>query len=249
MPANGYFRPGPTRGVNASETPSDGPHQGQQVRFAGAPLRVADAVLVLLHGRGATAESILDLADEANVHRVAAVAPQAQYNRWYPQSFLAPREANEPELSSALAAVDDVVSDLVEHGLPLDRLVIGGFSQGACLAAEYVAQNPRRYGGLVVLSGGVIGPEGQAFDYAGNLAGTPVFLGCSDVDPHIPLERVHESRDVFERLGGDVTERVYEGLAHTVNDDEIAFLRELLQTLVTGETSASDGDGDGGDNQ
>ena len=228
---------------------SPGPHQGQPVKHAGAPLRVADAALVLLHGRGATAESILDLADELGVHGVAAVAPQAQYNRWYPQSFLAPLETNEPELSSALHAVDDVVSELVERGVPPDRIVIGGFSQGACLAAEYVARNPRQYGGLVVLSGGLVGPGETGFDHTGDLAGTPVFLGCSDVDPHVPLERVHESRDVFERLGGDVTERVYEGMAHTVNDDEVAFLRDRLQTLVERKPTPSDSDPDGGDGQ
>lgn len=235
--------------MNTTETPGDGPHQGQKVTYAGAPLRVADAALVLLHGRGATAESILDLADGVNVHGVVAVAPQAQYNRWYPQSFLAPLAANEPELSSALAALDTVVSNLVEHGLSRDRIVIGGFSQGACLAAEYVARNPQQYGGLVVLSGGLIGPAGTTFDHAGDLAGTPVFLGCSDVDPHIPLERVHESRDVFERLGGEVTERIYEGMAHTVNDDELAFLRERLHRLVDGESAGNGGDADGGDGQ
>lgn len=233
--------------MNATETRSDGPHQGQGVSYAGAPLRAAEAAVVLLHGRGATAQSILDLADDVGVHGVAAVAPQAQYNRWYPQSFLAPIEANEPELSSALAAVDTVVDDLTERGLPRDRIVIGGFSQGACLAAEYVARNPRLYGGLVVLSGGLVGPPGTTFDHTGDLDGTPVFLGCSDVDPYIPLERVHESRDVFERLGGAVTERVYEGMAHTVNDDEVAFLRGRLQRLVEGETATTDSDADGSD--
>jgi phospholipase/carboxylesterase len=189
----------------------------------------------LLHGRGATAERILDLADTFDVHGVAYAAPHAQYNRWYPQSFLAPREANEPELSSALAAVDAVVTDLVERGIPPERIVVGGFSQGACLAAEYVARTPRRYGGLVVLSGGLVGSE--IGDYSGDLAGTPVFLGCSDVDPHIPLERVRESRTIFESLGGDVTERVYEGAAHTVRDDEVRFVRTLLRRLVRDETA------------
>jgi phospholipase/carboxylesterase len=237
--------------MTTTESPdnSPGPHQKQPVKHAGAPLRVADAALVLLHGRGATAESILDLADELGVHGVAAAAPQAQYNRWYPQSFLAPLETNEPELSSALHAVDDVVGELVERGVPPDRIVIGGFSQGACLAAEYVARNPRQYGGLVVLRGGLVGPGETEFDHTGDLAGTPVFLDCSDVDPHVPPERVHESRDLFERLGGDVTERVYEGMAHTVNDDEIAFLRDLLQALVERKTTPSDSGPDGGDGQ
>ncbi len=230
--------------MNTTETPSDGPHQGQPVRYAGAPLRVADAAVVLLHGRGATARSILDLADACYVHGVAYAAPQAKYNRWYPGSFLAPLESNEPELSSALTAVDDAVGD-VTSSIPLERVVVGGFSQGACLAAEYVARNPRRYGGLVVLSGGLVGPEGANVQHSGDLDGTPVFLGCSDVDPYVPLERVHASRDVFESLGGDVTERIYEGMAHTTTDDELAFVSDLLSGLV-GQTSAEPDDTSGG---
>ncbi|AUV80970.1 phospholipase [Salinigranum rubrum] len=230
--------------MNTTASP-DGPHQGQPIRYAGAPLRVADAAVVLLHGRGATARSILDLADACYVHGVAYAAPQAQYNRWYPGSFLAPRDSNEPELSSALAAVDAAVSD-VTSSVPPERVVVGGFSQGACLAAEYVARNPRRYGGLVVLSGGLVGPEGTDFEYGGDLAGTPVFLGCSDVDPYVPLERVHASRDAFESLGGDVTERIYEGMAHTTTDDELAFVTDLLADLVReagAETDERGGDG------
>jgi phospholipase/carboxylesterase len=218
------------------------------VRYGGALLRVADAAVVLLHGRGATAERILDLADAFHRHEVTFVAPQAQYNRWYPASFLAPVERNEPELSSALAAVDAVVADVVKAGIPVDRVVLLGFSQGACLAAEYVARNPGRYGGLAVLSGGLVGPEGTAFDHTGNLEATPVLLGCSDVDPYIPLERVRETRDVFERLGGDVTERIYEGGAHTVNDDEIGFVDGLLAGVVA-EANGSDHDGCAGGEQ
>lgn len=233
--------------VNAMDSTSGGPHQGQPVKHGGAPLRVADAAVVLLHGRGATAESILDLADAFHRHGVAFVAPQAQYSRWYPASFLAPIERNEPELSSALAAVDAVVADVVEAGVPVERVVLLGFSQGACLAAEYAARNPRRYGGLVVLSGGLIGPDGTAFEHTGDLEGTPVLLGCSDVDPYIPLERVRESRGVFERLGGDVTERIYEDMAHTVNDDEIEFVEGLLAGLVAekrnGDNETRTGDG------
>jgi phospholipase/carboxylesterase len=213
--------------------PPDAPHQELTRRYAGAPLRVADAAVVALHGRGATAESVLRLADEFHHHGVAHVAPQARRNRWYPRSFLAPTDANEPGLSSALAAVDAAVDEVVEAGVAPDHVVVLGFSQGGCLAAEYVARHPRRYGGLVVLSGGLVGREGTTFEHTGDLAGTPVFLGCSDVDPHVPVERVHESRDVFERLGGDVTERIYPGMAHTVNDDEVAFVRALLDDIVT----------------
>jgi phospholipase/carboxylesterase len=189
---------------------------------------VADAAVVLLHGRDATTVNILDLFDACSVHGIAYAAPQAQYNRWYPGSFLTPPETNEPELTSALAAVDAAVAG----GVPAERVVVGGFLQGACLAAEYVARNPRRYGGLVVLSGGLVGPEGTALEHSGDLAGTPVFLGCSDVDPYAPVERVHASRDVFRALGGDVTERIYEGMAHTTTDDELAFVGDLLVPLV-----------------
>lgn len=231
--------------MNTTGTSSDGPHQGQPTRYAGAPLRVADAAVVLLHGRGATAVSILDLFDAFSVHGVAYAAPQAQYNRWFPGSFLALPETNEPELTSALAAVDAAVDDVVAGGVPVERVVVGGFSQGACLAAEYVARNPRRYGGLVVLSGGLVGPEGTTFGHSGDLAGTPVFLGCSDVDPYVPVERVHASRDVFGALGGDVTERIYEGMAHTTTDDELAFVADLLVTLVE-DAGATDSDETGG---
>ena len=218
--------------MSPTESSQDGPHQNQPVKHAGAPLRVADAAVVLLHGRGATAESILELADEFHVHGVAAIAPQAQYNRWYPQSFMAPLDANEPELSSALAAVDDVLDTVVEAGIPRERIVLLGFSQGACLATEYVARNPRRYGGLVALSGGLIGPQGMDFEHTGSRAETPAFFGCSDVDPHIPKERVEESAAVFERLDGDVTTRLYEGMAHTINGDEVAWVEALLTRLV-----------------
>ena len=229
--ANRYIRSRPTRAVNVT----DDPHRGQPSEYAGAPLRVADAALVLLHGRGSTARDVLGLTERFHRHGVAYVAPQARYNRWYPRSFLAPVESNETHLSSALAAVDAAVAGVVEGGVPLDHVVVCGFSQGACLAAEYVARNSRRYGGLVVLSGGLVGPEGVTFEYGGDLAGTPVFLGCSDVDPYVPVERVHESTAVFERLGGDVTERIYEGMAHVVTDDEVAFVGELLDGLLASE--------------
>jgi phospholipase/carboxylesterase len=215
-------------------------HGGRSPKWAGAPRRVADAAVVALHGRGSTAEGILRLADGFHEHGVAYVAPQARRNSWYPHSFLAPVERNEPALSSAIRAVDAAVAEVTEGGIPHERIVLLGFSQGACLAAEYVARNPRRYGGLVVLSGGLVGPEGTTFDHEGDLRGTPVFLGCSDVDPHVPVERVHESRALFERLGGDVTERIYEGLAHTVNDDEVAFVRDLLGDVAESERADAD---------
>jgi phospholipase/carboxylesterase len=213
----------PTAGVT-------GPHQDHPLRRAGEPLETATAAVVLVHGRGATARGILGLAEEFNAP-VAALAPQAAGNTWYPNSFLAPVAQNEPGRSSGLRAVGDAVSTAGEADIPPERVLVGGFSQGACLASEFVARNPTRYGGLAALSGGLIGPDIDPEEYEGDLAGTPVFLGCSDSDPHIPAERVHESAAVFERLAGDVTTRLYEGMGHGVNEDELAFVAELVNTL------------------
>ena len=204
------------------------PHQGQPVIATGAPLATARAAMVMIHGRGASAEDILALAAEFAAPDVAFLAPQAADGAWYPQRFIAPLAANEPFLSSALATVWRLVEHITSTGIPQERVFLLGFSQGACLALEYAARNPQRYGGVIALSGGLIGPIGTAFDYAGSLAGTSVFLGCSDVDFHIPLERVHESTAAMRALGGDVTERIYPGMGHTVNADETAFVRELL---------------------
>lgn len=204
------------------------PHQGQPVIATGAPLATARAAMVMIHGRGASAEDILALAAEFAAPDVAFLAPQAADGAWYPQRFIAPLAANEPFLSSALATVGRLVEHITSTGIPQERVFLLGFSQGACLALEYAARNPQRYGGVIALSGGLIGPIGTAFDYAGSLAGTSVFLGCSDVDFHIPLERVHESTAAMRALGGDVTERIYPGMGHTVNADETAFVRELL---------------------
>ncbi|MCI0647470.1 MAG: alpha/beta hydrolase, partial [Chloroflexi bacterium] len=186
---------------------TSGPHQNQPVLAAGKPLEQARAAVVLVHGRGATAESILALAGELYHPEVAYLAPQAAGNTWYPYSFLSPIAQNEPGISSGLAALAALLERVVVAGIPYERIVLGGFSQGACLATEFVARNARRYGGVLGYSGGLIGPPGTPRDYQGSLAGTPVFLGCSDVDPHIPKERVQETADVLTRLGGQVTMR------------------------------------------
>jgi phospholipase/carboxylesterase len=208
-----------------------GPHQGQGLATAGADLTDASAAVVLAHGRGASARGILGMADEFAVEGVAYLAPQAARNEWYPDSFLAPVEANEPGRSSGLRALDDAVGRAVEAGIPHEWVVLGGFSQGACLATEYVARNPRRYGGLIVFSGGLIGEELDG-TYPGDLAGTPAFLGCSDVDPHIPKERVVATRDALESMGADVDMRLYEGMGHTVNADEVEAGRAVIASLV-----------------
>jgi phospholipase/carboxylesterase len=206
------------------------PHAGQPVEHRGTPLADADRAVVLLHGRGARATGMLQFADDLPSEGTAFVAPQAERATWYPKSFLEPTEENDPWFSSALGLVHDVFEDVTEH-VPAERVLLLGFSQGACLGSEFVARNPRRYGGFVAFSGGLHGPEGTTHDYDGDLDGTPVFLGCSDRDPHIPEERVHETRAVFESMGAAVTERIYEGMGHGVNEDELEHAAEMVADL------------------
>jgi predicted esterase len=202
------------------------------VATAGAALADARAALVLLHGRGAPAEDMLGLAGELGMDGVAYLAPQADGFTWYPNTFLAPLERNEPWLSAALAAVERVLGEVAGTGVSTERTLLLGFSQGACLATEFAARNPRQYGGVVGLTGGLIGPPGTPRDYPGSLAGVPVFLGCSDVDPHIPLERVDETAEVLGRMGAEVDKRIYPGLPHTVNRDELDAVRELVRAAA-----------------
>jgi predicted esterase len=159
------------------------------------------------------------------------VAPQANGHTWYPFPFLAPITQNQPFLDSALALLGAITDQLAADGIPRERQVLLGFSQGACLSLEFAARSDRRWGGVVGLSGGVIGPVGTVWERPRGIAGTPVFLGCSDVDPHIPVTRVHETRDLFTRLGAVVDERIYPGMPHTINEDEIAAVRALLERL------------------
>jgi predicted esterase len=174
----------------------------------------------------------LSLSDEFTYEDVAYLAPQAAGYSWYPYSFLVALEQNEPGLSSALRAVADTLHRIEEAGIPAERTVLLGFSQGACLAVEFAARNARRYGGVVGLSGGLIGPDGTLRDYDGSLEGTPVILGCSDTDPHIPLARVHKSKEVLTQLGGAVTERIYPGMPHAVNQDEIELIKSMLESIA-----------------
>jgi len=211
---------------------SEGPHHGQPIVAAGAPVASARAVGVLLHGRGATALSILDLGDAINRPDIAWLAPQARGNTWYPNRFVAPIESNEPWLSSALAAVGDVVAQVEEAGAPRSRIVLIGFSQGACLALEALIRTPGIAGGAAGLSGGLIGPPGTAWPDAGRLDDVPVFLGCSDVDFHIPKERVLESADVLRARGAEVTAILYPGMDHTVNADEIAHVQAIVDRVA-----------------
>jgi predicted esterase len=196
-------------------------HQRQPVYSVGKPLDQATAAMILIHGRDATAESILTLSRDLHQPEMAYLAPQAAGNTWYPYSFMMPMTQNEPGLTNGLAVIANLVEEIVQSGIPRERVVIAGFSQGACLAAEYVARNAVRYGGLLVFSGGLIGPPGTPRDYTGSLDGTPVFVGCSDTDSHIPVERVHETTTTLRALGAEVDERIYPGMDHTIIPDEI----------------------------
>ena len=203
---------------------------GQRILQAGEPLATARAAMILVHGRGASAEDILTIAAEVQSPGFAYLAPQAANNAWYPYPFTAPIESNEPYLSAALDMLGSLL-ERVEEAVPVSRVVLLGFSQGACLATEFAARNARRYGAVVGLSGGLIGPEGTPRDYPGSFDGTPVFLGCSDVDPHIPKERVLDTADVFKRMGASVTARLYPGMAHAVSLEEIAEVRALVSAI------------------
>jgi predicted esterase len=209
-----------------------GPHQGQPVRQAGPSLSEARAAMVLIHGRGATAESILTLVPALDHAGFAYLAPQASGNTWYPYSFLAPIEQNEPGISSGMAAIDEIVSKVEDAGIPRERTILLGFSQGACLSLEYVVRHARHYGGVAGLSGGLIGPDGTPRNYSGSLERTPVFLGCSDIDAHVPVERVRLSAEVLGRLGGDVTLRIYPGMGHLINEDELSAVRAMMEVVA-----------------
>lgn len=207
--------------------PAD-PHAKQPVTVAGVPLAHAAAAMVLIHGRGATAANILTLADEFTAPDFAYLAPQAAGNTWYPQRFIEPVARNEPWLTSALDTVAQIVARIAAAGIPAEHTLLLGFSQGACLALEFAARNPRRYGGLIGLSGALIENGDQPRTYAGSLAGTPVFLGCSTTDFHIPKERVERSASLLEALDADVTLRLYPNMDHTVIPDEITHVQRMI---------------------
>ena len=209
------------------------PHAGQRVMYAGAPLDTARAVMIMVHGRNAAPENILELWDVLDRPEFAYVGPAAAGGTWYPYSFMAPREQNEPGISSGLAVIESLVTTLLARGFATERIMLLGFSQGACLTSEFSIRHPRRYGGVMALSGGLIGPPGTTWDdVTTSLDGTPVFLGCSDVDPHIPAERVRESEAVFRRLGAAVTRKLYPGMGHIVNGDEIEHVQRVMDEVL-----------------
>lgn len=207
-------------------------HKDQPVRRFGTDRLNANLSVLLIHGRGADAASMLPLAEELNVEGIHFTIPQAAEHRWYPQSAFGPLEANEPDLSSALAKIDSIVQQLRKDGISNEQITFGGFSQGACLASEYVARNAKKYGGLFVLSGALIGPPGTPRDYPGSLGGMPVFIGGSDVDPWIPNDLQSETAHVLEELGANVEFKIYDGMPHIVNQDEIKRVRAMLEDSI-----------------
>jgi predicted esterase len=209
-----------------------GPHEGQPVLQAGKPLGQAPVAVIMVHGRNAGPENILDLVPALARPEATYLAPSAANRTWYPYSFLADIASNEPGLSSGLAVLGTLVSRVEAAGVPRDRIVLLGFSQGACLATEFSVRNASRFGGVVVFSGGAIGPPGTRWDESGRFDGTPMFFGCSDVDSHVPAARVIESAELCSRMGADVTRRLYPGMGHTINDDEIAWAQHLLDALA-----------------
>lgn len=208
--------------------PAD-PHAGQPVLTNGPKPGSARFTIILVHGRGASADDILGLAEELRYDDLAYLAPQAAGHTWYPYSFLAPIPQNEPGISSGLGVLSRMIESLRDQGVHSQRIGLLGFSQGACLTLEFAARHADRYAGVFALSGGLIGPPGTPRNYRGSFAGTPVFLGCSDADPHIPLERVRESGEVFRRMNAKVDERIYPRLGHTVTQDEIHAIQEILR--------------------
>ncbi len=207
-------------------------HQGQAIATQGAALEDAKAAMIIIHGRGGTNEQALSLTDFIHVEGFAYLAPQARDMTWYPNPFIVPRAHNEPHLSSALSVVDGLIKQVQAAGIPTEKIMLLGFSQGACLVSEYAARNPQRFGGVMVLSGGLIGAEAELTGYSGALQNTPVFLGCSDVDSHIPEGRVQQSADILKALGGDVEMRIYPGMGHTIIQDEINYVKHIMTDVL-----------------
>lgn len=220
------FRVNPTEPVN-------GPHQGQNLYQTGADPKNAKAAMIMIHGRGATPQSIISLANEIYRHQeITFIAPQAQGYTWYPFSFLVPKVQNQPGINSGLQAVSDAITKAEELGFTKNNIFLLGFSQGACLASEFVARHPFEYAGLFALSGGMIGDVLKPELYAGDLQKTPIFLGCSDVDFHIPIERVDETEMILTSLNAEVTKVIYPNMGHLVNDDEISHVNRIINEKI-----------------
>ncbi len=210
-----------------------GPHQSLHLHQCGANLKEAKSAMIMIHGRGASPESILSLTNEIK-HRkeITFYAPEAHGFTWYPYSFLAPLEKNQPKLNSAFQSIYDAITVAENAGFSKDKIFILGFSQGACLAAEYVARHPDKYAGIFIFSGGLVGYRINEDSYTGNLHKTPIFIGCSDVDTHIPLQRIHKTNSILSSINGDVTKVIYPNFGHTINKDEIDHLNKIISDRI-----------------
>lgn len=208
------------------------PHGGQPVTRAGAALGTARAAVIMIHGRGAAPRNILDLVPALGHPGAVYLAPAAAGGTWYPNSFMAPIEQNEPGIGSSISVIHGLIDEVIAAGIPAERIMLLGFSQGACLACTAAQRRPDRYGGVIVFTGGLIGPPGTSWPGDGQFRSTPVFFGCSDRDAHVPAARVEESAAVFQRMGALVTTRIYPGMGHLVNEDEVGFARELLAGMA-----------------
>lgn len=207
----------------------NGPHQNQPIAVSGVDITEAKKAMIMIHGRGASAQSILGLSKEfMNTEEFIFLAPQASGHTWYPYSFLAPQDQNQPGINSGLRVISDIIQKLNDQGIINEHIFLLGFSQGACLASEFVARNPDKYGGVIALSGGVIGDQIVLSDYSGELKNTPIFMGCSDVDAHVPVQRLDESEAVFNKLGASVQKNIYPGMGHLVNQDEIHNINIMI---------------------
>jgi predicted esterase len=213
-------------------------HEDQPLLQSGVALDQARAALIMLHGRDGAAEDMLAIARQIRLNDLAALAPSADDGRWFPYSSMVPTQQNEPSLSSAMNVVHSLVQEAELSGVPTERIFLFGFSQGGSVALEYAARNPRAYGGVVGLSAGLIGPPGTSWESEQSLAGTPVFLGCSDVDPQMPRSRVEESAEAFKALRARVFVKFYPGMGHTINAEEIKALNQVIAKRMAAATAA-----------
>lgn len=214
------------------QSPFRGPHQESEVYTSGTSVQQAKAAMILVHGRGATAQGILSLTEEFDRPDFHYLAPQAQNNTWYPFSFLEKTEKNEPGISSGMQVLYDSIQSLTEAGIPQNKIILLGFSQGACLVSEFAARHPQKYGGIVILSGGLIGPEVDVKAYSGSLEKTPVFIGSSDFDPHIPQSRIEETAAVLSGLNGSVNKKIYTAMGHSINREEITTIIDMMNQVL-----------------
>jgi predicted esterase len=209
------------------------PHLGEKILYSGPKAQNGKNALILIHGRGSNAESILPIANELELEDTVIIAPEASQFTWYPYRFIEKRESNEPGITSGLTLINSIISSLIDSGISTDNIFLLGFSQGACLVLDYVARNPRKFAGVFALSGGLIGDILIKNEYSGSLDNTPIFLGCSDNDFHIPKERVHESAEIFRSLTANVITKIYENMGHTISYEEIKEINEIIKNHNT----------------